>query len=141
MWIQFRNPASHGQPDRQASSARLSFPTYLPSLLPRVVELLNAILAVNTNRPRFSEMVWTLDRDNHTVKMLVVGARKVGRAGEGKDEFIRIRAFRWRFESRLVSHRAEMRHRHACPICAVNRNHLGVVRAVDGLFESGAVRD
>src|ERR1700722_7834596 len=113
MWFQFGKPANHGQPDHQASSARLSFPALPSSLLPRVVELLNAILAVNTNRPHFSEMVWTLHRDNHIVKMLVVGVRKVGRAGEGKDEFIRIRAFRWRFESRLVSHRAEMRHRHA----------------------------
>jgi hypothetical protein len=104
------------------------------------VELSNAVFTVDANRPRLSEVVWALHCDYHAVHMLIVGAREVGRAGEGKDEFIRIRAFGWRFKPWLVSHRAEMSHSHAWSVGAVNRNHLRVLRAVDGLFESGVVR-
>ena len=72
--------------------------------------------------------------------MLIVGARKVSSADEGKDEFIRIRAFGRRFESRLVSDRAEVSHCHAWSVGVVNRNHLRVLLAIDGFCESGVVR-
>ena len=71
--------------------------------------------------------------------MLIIWAREVGRADKRKDKFIRARAFGRRFESRLVSHRAEMSHRHPRSVGVVNRNHLRVVRAVDSLFEGGVV--